>query len=99
MKYEVIGQSVCILVVGTSKSAVALFLLRIVVERWHIAVLWFCIVSASGLSAFCAVMVIVQCIPVEKTWNPSVPGTCWLDFPSLGLTTAGTYCCLAVSPC
>ncbi|KAI0004696.1 hypothetical protein F4779DRAFT_599511 [Xylariaceae sp. FL0662B] len=88
-KNEIIGQVFGILVVGVSKTAVACFLLRIMVQRWHKMVLWFCIISTCGLSLFAAIVVVFQCIPVDKTWNRmGVEGYCWINFTPLGITTA-----------
>ncbi|KAI1075005.1 hypothetical protein F5B20DRAFT_573723 [Whalleya microplaca] len=88
-KNEIIAQAFGILVVGVSKTAVACFLLRIMVQQWHRVVLWFCILSTCGLSLFCCVTVFVQCIPIDKTWNRTgVEGYCWINFAPVGIATA-----------
>ncbi|KAI0476495.1 hypothetical protein GGR56DRAFT_475523 [Xylariaceae sp. FL0804] len=88
--WEFIAQIAGILVVITSKASVGCFLLRIVENRWHIAIIWFCMLSTGFLYIFCAVMVFAHCTPAAKSYNPSVPGVCWFDFPKLGLAT-GAY--------
>ncbi|KAI5927226.1 hypothetical protein F4810DRAFT_649833 [Camillea tinctor] len=102
-KYEVIGQSFAILVVGISKTAVACFLLRIMIERWHKVVLWLCIISINGISLFCTVAIFIQCIPLERVWNPTADGYCWLNFTAVGIATASWSVvmdfAMAVFPC
>ncbi|KAI0595397.1 hypothetical protein F4775DRAFT_605054 [Biscogniauxia sp. FL1348] len=103
VKYEVIGQSFAILVVGISKTAVACFLLRIMIEQWHKVVLWLCIISVNGLSIFCTIAIFIQCVPLERVWNPTADGYCWLNFTAVGIATASWSVvmdfAMAVFPC
>jgi hypothetical protein len=38
------------------------------------------------ITLFASATVVVQCIPVQKTWNQSIPGHCWLAFSKVGIT-------------
>ncbi|CAG8980608.1 hypothetical protein HYALB_00013763 [Hymenoscyphus albidus] len=89
MKWELIGQSICIFAIPTSKSSVALFLLRIVVNKWHRYILWFCIVSTVIAGCTSAIGIFFQCVPVQKIWDPTVEGYYKLKFIYMGLFTAG----------
>ncbi|EKG15148.1 hypothetical protein MPH_07664 [Macrophomina phaseolina MS6] len=75
-KMVVIGQCFSYVGVAASKSAVALFLLRIVVETWHRVVLWIIIVIVSTVSLFSVIFTFVRCRPVEANWSPFVGGEC-----------------------
>ena len=89
MKYEVIGQGICIFNLVTAKAAIAFFLLRIVFKIWHKVLIWICIITNTGLAVFGTIAVFIQCTPVEKVWNFMVPGECWLDFATIGLVVSG----------
>ncbi|KAI1633474.1 hypothetical protein F4809DRAFT_623040 [Biscogniauxia mediterranea] len=103
VKYEVIGQSFTIIVVGIRKTAVACFLLRIMIEQWHKVVLWLCIISVNGLSIFCTVAIYIQCIPLERVWNYTADGYRWLNFTAVGIATASWSVvmdfAMEISPC
>ncbi|SPO06361.1 related to integral membrane protein pth11 [Cephalotrichum gorgonifer] len=88
MKFEIIGQGVCIFNIATSKGAVAAFLLRIVRRRWHCLFIWAVVVSTCLIVTWCTIAIFIQCTPVEKVWNFEVPGKCWLDFSTIGLATS-----------
>ena len=90
MKYEIIGQGVCIFNIAVSKAAVGFFLLRIVRETWHKVFVWFCLITTALISTFATIAVFIQCLPVEAVWDFNVKGNCWLDFPKIGMTTSGT---------
>lgn len=76
-KIEIIGQTFCIIGIGTSKTSVALFLWRIVIHRWQKAILALLSVSMTVICILCATVDFVQCTPMEHVWNPEVPGKCW----------------------
>lgn len=90
MKYEILGQAVCIFNIITSKSAVAMFLLRIVVVKWHRALIWAGVLLTAGITTFTTVGVVIQCLPVQATWDARLTPTanCWLNFPPVGITTS-----------
>lgn len=89
-KFEVIGQGLCIFNITISKCAVAFLLLRIVARPWQKAFIWFCIVSNTILASWATIAIFIQCTPIEKVWDISVEGDCWLDFAKIGLVCSGT---------
>lgn len=85
--WEAIGQGICIMGIAASKGSVALFLLRIVLKRWHIALLWFCIVTTTILCTITTTLLFVQCRPTAFLWDRTIEGGyCWLNFTTVGLT-------------
>ncbi|KAH7108668.1 hypothetical protein B0J11DRAFT_242407 [Dendryphion nanum] len=85
--WEAIGQGICIMGIAASKGSVAIFLLRIVIRKWHVALLWFCIVSTTLLCAITTILLFVQCRPTAFLWDRTiVGGVCWLNFTAVGLT-------------
>jgi len=72
---------------AASKSSVALFLLRIVLKKWHIALLWFVITSTTLLCIITTTLLYVQCKPTAFLWDHTIEGGyCWLNFTQVGLT-------------
>ncbi|KAJ5782941.1 hypothetical protein N7457_004715 [Penicillium paradoxum] len=67
------GQSIISIAMGLSKCAVAAFLMRIVIKKWHIYFLWFWNISIMVLSILLAITVFAQCTPVYSIWDPRVP--------------------------
>lgn len=86
VKYELFSQVAGIMVIGVGKSAVGMFLLRIVRNRIQIWFIRVCLAITAFITLFASITVIVQCAPVERSWNPTVKGTCWLDFSKVGYT-------------
>ncbi|KAF2124476.1 hypothetical protein P153DRAFT_132756 [Dothidotthia symphoricarpi CBS 119687] len=87
IKWEAIGQGICIMGIAASKGSVAVFLLRIVLKKWHIALLWFCIASTTFLCTVTTVLLYAQCKPVAFLWDQTIQGGyCWLNFTGVGLT-------------
>jgi len=85
--WEAIGQGICIMGIAASKGSVALFLLRIVIKRWHIAILWFCIASTTVLCIITTTLLYTQCVPSAFLWDQTIEGGyCWLNFTEVGLT-------------
>ncbi|KAF2186545.1 hypothetical protein K469DRAFT_749640 [Zopfia rhizophila CBS 207.26] len=81
IKWEAIGQGARILGIAASKGSVALFLLRIVVKKWHVAILWFCIASTTILCIITTTLLFLQCKPMEYLWDRKIAGGyCWLNF-------------------
>jgi hypothetical protein len=90
--WEVIGQGICVMGIAASKGSVALFLLRIVVRKWHIALLWACILSTTICCIITTTLLFLQCRPSAFLWDRTIEGgICWLDFEKVGLTMGGTY--------
>lgn len=86
MKWELISQVAGLMAIGVGKLAVGWFLLRIVRNKVQIAIIWVCLVITTVLTLFASIAAIVQCIPVESIWNPTVEGTCWVNFSHVGYT-------------
>lgn len=91
VKYEVFSQVAGIMVIGLGKCAVGIFLLRIVRNKIQIGFIWAFLAGTVFITLFASITVVVQCIPVEKTWNPTAPGNCWLDFSKVGLTVGSWF--------
>ncbi|KAJ5793472.1 hypothetical protein N7457_000071 [Penicillium paradoxum] len=91
VKYELFSQIAGIMVIGVGKAAVGVFLLRIVRNKIQIGFIWACLAITAFITLFASITVIVQCIPVERSWNPSVPGRCWLDFSKVAYTIGCEY--------
>ncbi|KAJ4352018.1 uncharacterized protein N0V89_007364 [Didymosphaeria variabile] len=84
---EAIGQGICIMGIAASKASVAVFLLRIVIFKWHKALLWFCIVSTTILCTITTTLLFLQCRPAAFLWDPTIEGgVCWLNFTHVGLS-------------
>jgi hypothetical protein len=82
-----IGQGICIMGIAASKGSVAIFLLRIVLKKWHIALLWFCITSTTLLCIITTTLLFMQCKPTAFLWDQTIEGGyCWLNFTQVGLT-------------
>jgi hypothetical protein len=85
--WEAIGQGICIMGIAASKGSVAIFLLRIVLKKWHIALLWFCITSTTVLCIITTTLLFMQCKPTAFLWDQTIEGGyCWLNFTQVGLT-------------
>jgi hypothetical protein len=90
--WEAIGQGICIMGISASKASVAIFLLRIVLKRWHIALLWACITSTTVLCIITTTLLFVQCKPSAFLWDHTIEGGyCWLNFTQVGLIMGGMY--------
>ncbi|KAF4467402.1 hypothetical protein FALBO_5727 [Fusarium albosuccineum] len=76
---------------GVGKCAVGISLLRIVRNKIHKGFIWAFLAGTVFITLFASITVVVPCIPVEKTWNPTVPGKCWLDFSKVGLTVGSWF--------
>ncbi|EAW14121.1 uncharacterized protein ACLA_071540 [Aspergillus clavatus NRRL 1] len=72
-----IAQTLGIMACTLGKSAFALTLLRIVVQRWLIAVLWFIIVTMNLANVLAAMFVFLQCKDPRASWNHAIPSECW----------------------
>jgi hypothetical protein len=79
-----------ILAATWSKTSFALTLLRLMQGRLKI-LLYFIIVTVNIFMSLNAVFMWIRCTPVEKTWNPYAPGTCWEPhiYPTYGMFAAG----------
>jgi hypothetical protein len=90
--WEAIGQGICIMGISVSKASVAIFLLRIVVKKWHVALLWACIASTTILCIITTTLLFVQCKPSAFLWDRTIEGGyCWLNFTRVGLAMGCKY--------
>lgn len=71
-----ISATFAILAAAWSKTSFAITLLRIS-QGWVWALVWCIIVSMNVLLGLSALFNWIQCSPVEKSWNPTVQGTCY----------------------
>ncbi|KAJ5133983.1 hypothetical protein N7526_005348 [Penicillium atrosanguineum] len=74
-----IGESLAIMACTLGKTSFAVTLLRIVVQRWMIALLWFVIVTMNVINILAALFVFLQCKDPRHLWNPAIPSKCWPD--------------------
>ncbi|KAH7191822.1 uncharacterized protein B0J16DRAFT_50431 [Fusarium flagelliforme] len=91
VEMEVYAQVSGILLIGVGKCAVGIFLLRIIrnkIQKWAI---WTFLVGTVGITLFASVVVVVQCDPVESTWDKRIDGYCWIDFSKVGLTVGSWF--------
>ncbi|KAF2237518.1 hypothetical protein EV356DRAFT_529846 [Viridothelium virens] len=89
VKLELVAQFLVSIAMGTSKVGVSLFLMRIVTNKWHKAILWFWNVSIMTLSIFLAISVYAQCQPVKSIWDPRIRK----EVCPLNLTIIATVMC------
>lgn len=59
-----------------SKTGFAITLLRIS-EGWVKKLIWVIIISMNVFMTVSALLVWIQCTPIEKSWKPFLPGYCW----------------------
>ncbi|KAK9787634.1 putative Integral membrane protein pth11 [Seiridium cardinale] len=101
-KWELMGQTANILAIATSKSSVAVFLIRIVNVNWHKWLLHFSIFSAFFVCVSCVVFMYTQCSPAQGIWDPRVTTVCHINFTAnaifSGAYTAAIDFFLAVFP-
>jgi hypothetical protein len=89
VKYATIGQVFYILGTAMSNTSVSIFLLRIVFKRWHKMLLWLCAFTIQGVSIAAICLLFLQCKPMDRVWDPHVPGNCRPIFPILATITSG----------
>lgn len=78
--------------IAASKAAIALFLLRIVLRRWHIILLWSVVATTTIFASITTVLLFLQCKPVAFLWDQTIPeGHCAINFTDVGLSMGGTY--------
>ncbi|KAJ5324197.1 hypothetical protein N7476_002797 [Penicillium atrosanguineum] len=90
-----IGESLAIMACTLGKTSFAVTLLRIVVQRWMIALLWFVIVTMNVINILAALFVFLQCKDPRHLWNPAIPSKCWPDsvFTDFSLFVGGLCSC------
>jgi hypothetical protein len=91
IKWEIAAQTFNIAAIATSKSSVAVFLIRLVSRRLHIQLLWFCVFSTTFVCASCIVFMYTQCTPLESIFNPTIPHTCYLNFTANAIFSGSKF--------
>lgn len=78
LKWQQITQPTSILSVTFTRISICFFLLRIfrTNRRWRIGLYSVAIFAfVTGLAT--AIITVTQCHPIQKLWDPILPGTCW----------------------
>ncbi|KAF2817767.1 uncharacterized protein BDZ99DRAFT_530943 [Mytilinidion resinicola] len=84
IKYVIIAQAVFLAAIAVASSAVAIFLLRLVVNKWQRGLLWSCIISHCIFNTLSILAVYLQCSPVDRLWDRQIPGAkCWKNAHAL----------------
>ncbi|TLD33715.1 hypothetical protein PspLS_00016 [Pyricularia sp. CBS 133598] len=72
-----------------SKTSFALTLLRITEDKWLKITLWTIVAVLNVSMSISAILTIVQCNPVQKSWDIFVDGYCWREaFSSYSVASA-----------
>ncbi|KAG4434501.1 hypothetical protein IFR05_010006 [Cadophora sp. M221] len=66
-----------VMAAGLSKTSFAATLLRLMPDTWQRVAIWFIIISTNTIMGISGISVYVQCSPIERVWNRTIPGTCW----------------------
>ncbi|KAK6082556.1 integral membrane protein [Seiridium cupressi] len=74
-----------VLATAWSKTSFALTLLRLV-NGWQKTALWVIIVTVNIFLTLSGFTNLLQCSPVDKVWQPYLPGTCWPSNVNLGIS-------------
>jgi hypothetical protein len=72
-----IGETLAIMACALGKTSFAVTLLRIVVHKWMVVLLWFVIITMNIVNILAALFVFVQCKDPRHLWNPAIPSECW----------------------
>ncbi|KAM7201743.1 hypothetical protein V8F20_004704 [Naviculisporaceae sp. PSN 640] len=75
-KYLFVGEFFGILGIAFAKTSFCFTILRLCVQKWHKALIWFCIISINAVMWPCAISFFVGCTPLEKKFDDSIPGHC-----------------------
>ncbi|PQE13980.1 hypothetical protein CJF30_00006767 [Rutstroemia sp. NJR-2017a BBW] len=92
-KMEIAGQTCNIFAIAASKSAVAAFLLRLVIVDWHKYFLYGCIASTTIVCFLCAILDFFQVTPIAAVFNPTIPHTVNFNFTANAIFS-GSYTAL-----
>ncbi|KAM0549537.1 hypothetical protein ACHAPJ_009353 [Fusarium lateritium] len=102
VEMEIYSQVAGLMVIGLGKCAVGIFLLRIVRNPYQKAFIWAFLAGTVFLTLFSSIVVVVQCDPVQSSWDKRIKGTCWIDFSKVGLTVGSWFVvadfCFAIFP-
>ncbi|KAH7120141.1 hypothetical protein B0J13DRAFT_568378 [Dactylonectria estremocensis] len=94
--YEMIGQTFAVIGMAVAKISLGLFLLRIVMERWHKIAIWIAMVSLMAVSILTAIIFWIQCIPAKKIYDPlrTPEGSCNIGVTPFAILL-GVWCAIA----
>jgi hypothetical protein len=62
--------------IAWTKTAFALTMLRLT-DGWIKRALWFIIITMNAALGITALFFWIPCTPVQKSWTPTMQGTCW----------------------
>jgi hypothetical protein len=88
---EMIGQTFAVLGMAIAKVSLGIFLLRIVVRRWHRISIWIAMVSLSIVSVMTAIIFWVQRIPSKSIYDPRVPGRTVIQVTPFSVLLGGMF--------
>ena len=71
---EMIGQTFAVLGMAIAKLSLCLFLLRIVVKKWHRLSIWAAMISLSVISVVTAMILWIQHVPSKLIYDARVAG-------------------------
>ena len=72
-----IGEALAVMACTLGKTSFAVTLLRIVVKRWMVVLLWFVIVTMNLVNILTAFFIFFQCEDPRHLWNPAIVSKCW----------------------
>lgn len=72
-----IGEALAVMACTLGKTSFAVTLLRIVVQRWMVVLLWFVIVTMNLVNILTAFFIFFQCEDPRHLWNPAIASKCW----------------------
>jgi hypothetical protein len=72
-----IGEVFGLFSVPLSRASFCVTLLRLTVVPWQRKLLWSIIITVQLTFYSTAVMTLVQCDPIHKLWDMTLPGKCW----------------------
>lgn len=90
--YEAIGQTFAVVGMAVAKWSLGLFLLRLVTEAWHRAVIWtaMCVLMSASISV-CFVFWL-QCSPPAYLWDKRIEfGECKVNSTPVSMLLCSTY--------
>ncbi|KAL1614876.1 hypothetical protein SLS54_009430 [Diplodia seriata] len=85
MKYSNFGILTNGVAMGTMKMSIGFSMLRIQLARSFTIVIWFTMALSVLVNLNPLVGCFKSCTPMEKIWNPTIPGTCWPTQVNVGL--------------
>ncbi|ROV94564.1 hypothetical protein VMCG_08147 [Cytospora schulzeri] len=89
VKWEMVGQTFAVLGMAIAKWSLGLFLLRIVVQRWHRVAIWSTMISLMLVSVLTAVVFWIQCLPPASIYDRRVEGRCIVKITPVSILLGG----------